>query len=98
MRPLEEFLALLVFDTMHTIYELCLPSERGCVVVSCGGGFCSSDCAYVSVWDSVLHMTDILLLLFPVPRVRWVYLRCRLVVKVSLLIVRTILHGKAFCR
>ena len=29
MRLLEEFLALLVFDTKHTIYELCLPSERG---------------------------------------------------------------------
>ena len=29
MRLLEEFLALLVFDLKHTIYELCLPSERG---------------------------------------------------------------------
>ena len=29
MRLLEDFLALLVFDTKHTIYELCLPSERG---------------------------------------------------------------------
>ena len=29
MRLLEEFLALLVFDTKHIIYELCLPSERG---------------------------------------------------------------------
>ena len=36
--------------------------------------------------------------LFPVPRRYWVCLRCRLVVKVSLLIVRTILHGTAFCR
>ena len=40
-------------DTKHTIYELCLPSERGCVAMSCGGGFCSPDGAYDSVWDKV---------------------------------------------
>ena len=44
-------------DTMHTIFELCLPSERGCVAISCGGGFCSPDCAYDSVWDKVKPMT-----------------------------------------
>ena len=57
-------------DTKHTIYEFCLPSERGCVAMSCGGGFCSPDCAYDSVWDSVLHMTEILHQLFLVPRGR----------------------------
>ena len=41
------------FVTKHTIYELCLPSERGCVSLSCGGGFCSPDGAYNSIWDSV---------------------------------------------
>ena len=45
------------FDTKHTIYELCLPSERGCVSLSCGGGFCSPDGAYDSVWDRVQPMT-----------------------------------------
>ena len=44
-------------DTMHTFYELCLPSERGCVAMSCGGGFCSPDGAYDSVWDMVMPMT-----------------------------------------
>ena len=69
-------------DTKHTIYELCLPSERGCpdsaapmccggvcVAMSCGGGFCSPDGAYDSVWDSVMPMTGIFLQLFPVPGV-----------------------------
>ena len=42
-------------DTKHTIYELCLPSER--VSLSCGGGFCSPDGAYDSVWDRVQPMT-----------------------------------------
>ena len=32
----------------HTIYELCLPSERVCVAMSCGGGF-SPDGAYGSM-------------------------------------------------
>ena len=36
-------------DTKHTFYEFCLPSERGCVAMLCGGGFCSSDGAYDSV-------------------------------------------------
>ena len=44
-------------DTKHTIYELCLPSERGCVAMSCGGGFCSPDGAYDSVWDRVMPIT-----------------------------------------
>ena len=45
------------FDTKHIIYELSLPSERGCVSLSCGGGFCSFDGAYDSVWDRVQPMT-----------------------------------------
>ena len=53
-------------DTKHTIYELCLPSERGCpysaasmccgggcVAMSCGGGFFTPGGAYDSVWDRV---------------------------------------------
>ena len=44
-------------DTKHTIYELFLPSKRGCVALSCGGGFCSFDGAYDSVWDRVQPMT-----------------------------------------
>ena len=41
-------------DTKHTIYELSLPSERGCSVsMSCGGGGFPPDGAYDSVWDSV---------------------------------------------
>ena len=41
-------------DTKHTIYELSLPSERGCPVsMSCGGGGFLPDGAYDSVWDSV---------------------------------------------
>ena len=55
-------------DTKHTIYELCLPSERVCVAMSCGGGF-SPDGAYDSVWDRVMPMTGIFLQLFPVPGV-----------------------------
>ena len=35
-------------DTKHTIYELCLPSERVFVAMSCGGGF-SPDGAYGSM-------------------------------------------------
>ena len=31
-------------DTKHTFYELCLPSERGYVELSCGGGFYSWWC------------------------------------------------------
>ena len=37
--------------------------------VSGGGGFCSPDCAYGSVWDSIMPITGIFLLLFPVPGV-----------------------------
>ena len=44
-------------DTKHTFYEFCLPSERGCVAMLCGGRFCSSDGAYDSVWDRVKPMT-----------------------------------------
>ena len=44
-------------DTKLTIYELCLPSKRGCVALSCGGGFCSPDGAYDSVWDMVKSMS-----------------------------------------
>ena len=41
-------------DTKHTIYELSLPSERGCSVsMSCGGGGFPADGAYDCVWDSV---------------------------------------------
>ena len=48
--------------TKHTIYELCLPSERGCpfgvcVAMSCGGGGFSPDGAYYSAWYSVRPMT-----------------------------------------
>ena len=64
-------------DTKHTFYEFCLPSERG----SCGGGFCSSDGAYDSVWDRVKPMTGKFDLLFPVPRGRWVYLHAELLVQ-----------------
>ena len=46
-----------ILDTMHTIYELCPPSERGCVVMSCGGDFFTPDGAYDSVWDSVRPLT-----------------------------------------
>ena len=57
-------------DTKHTIYELCLPSERGCpgsaaplccggvcVATSCGGGGFPPDGAYDSAWCSVRPMT-----------------------------------------
>ena len=44
-------------DTKLTIYELCLPSERGCVELSCGGGFFTPGGAYDSVWDMVKPMT-----------------------------------------
>ena len=49
-------------DTIHTIYELCLPSERGCpfgicVAMSCGGGGFSPDGAYDSAWYSVRPRT-----------------------------------------
>ena len=57
-------------DTKHTIYELCLPSERGCpysaapmccggicVAMSCGGGGFSPDGAYDSAWYSVRPRT-----------------------------------------
>ena len=39
--------------------------------VSGGGGFCSPDGAYSSVWDSVMPITGIFLPLFPVPGVVW---------------------------
>ena len=45
------------FVTNHTIYELCLPSERGCVSLSCGGGGFPPDGAYTSIWDSVRPIT-----------------------------------------
>ena len=65
------FLALPVFDTNHTFYELSLPSERGCpdsaapmccggvcVAMSCGGGGgFPPDGAYDSAWCSVRPMT-----------------------------------------
>ena len=44
-------------DTKLTIYELCLPSERGCVEFSCGGGFFTPGGAYDSVCDMVKPMT-----------------------------------------
>ena len=57
-------------DTKHTIYELCLPSERGCpdsaapmccggvcVAMSCGGGGFPPDGAYDSACYSVRPMT-----------------------------------------
>ena len=57
-------------DTKLTIYELCLPSERGCpdsaapmccggvcVAMSCGGGFFTPGGAYDSVCDMVKPMT-----------------------------------------
>ena len=57
-------------DTKHTIYELSLPSVRGCpdsaapmccggvcVAMSCGGGSFSPDGAYYSAWYSVRPMT-----------------------------------------
>ena len=57
-------------DMKHTIYELSLPSERGCldsaapmccggvcVAMSCGGGGFPPDGAYDSIWDSVRPMT-----------------------------------------
>ena len=59
-----------ILDTKHTIYELCLPSERGCpdsaapmccggvcVAMSCGGGGFPPDGAYDSAWYSVRPMT-----------------------------------------
>ena len=63
-----------ILDTLHTIFELCPPSERGCVVMSCGGGFFSPDGAYDSVWDGVRPLTGKYALLFPVPRGCWVCL------------------------
>ena len=70
-------------DTKHTIYELCLPSERGCpysaapmccggicVAMSCGGGGFSPDGAYDSVWDGVRPLTGNYAQFFPVPRGR----------------------------
>ena len=59
-----------ILDTMHTIYELCPPSERGCVAMSCGGGFFTPDGAYDSVWDGVRPLTGKYTQLFPVPRGR----------------------------
>ena len=60
----------LFLDTKHIIYELCLPSERGCsdsaapmccggvcVATSCYGGGFTPGGAYDSVWDSVRPMT-----------------------------------------
>ena len=44
-------------DTMLTIYELCLPSVRGCVELSCGGGFFTPGGAYDSVWVMVKPLT-----------------------------------------
>ena len=67
-------------DTKHTFYEFCLPSERSCVAVSCGGRFCSFDGAYGSVWDRVKPMTG-KFLLFPIPRSRWVYLHAEFLVQ-----------------
>ena len=68
-------------DTKHTFYEFCLPSERGCVAMLCGGRFCSSDGAYDSVWDRVKPMTGNFHLLFPVSRVRLVYLHAEFLVQ-----------------
>ena len=58
------------FVTKHTIYVLCLPSERGCVAMSCGGVFFTPDGAYDSVWDGVRLLTGKYSHLFPVPRGR----------------------------
>ena len=44
-------------DTIHTIYELCLPSERVFVAMSCGGGFFTPDGTYDSTWCSVRPRT-----------------------------------------
>ena len=52
------------FVTKHTIFVLCLPSERGCVAMSCGGGFFTPDGAYDSVWDGVRPLTGNSLLYF----------------------------------
>ena len=56
-----------ILDTMHTIYELCPPSERGCVAMSYGGGFFTPDGAFDYVWDSVRPWTGKYTHLFPVP-------------------------------
>ena len=59
-----------------------LPCGGVCVAMSCGGGFLTLDGTYDSFWDSVKLMTgNYFFQLFPVPRVRWVYLHAEFLVQ-----------------
>ena len=76
------------------------PMSCGCVFVamSCGGGGFSPDDAYDSAWDSVMPTKGITFLITSSTKTLLGVLRCRVVVKVSLLMVRTIMHGTAYSR
>ena len=66
-----------------------------CVAMSCGGGGFSPDDAYDSAWDSVLPTKGNTLSITSRTKTLLGALRCRVVVKGSLLMVLTILHGTA---